>query len=371
MTPLDPDSSSLQHRPRSVQVIMLAVMVALLPGTLLYAVLIDGRVLTNIVIACAVGLLVEALCLLLRQRPLLPSLSDGSVILACWLLALCVPPALPLWQLALGAFTLVTLGKHLFGGLGHNPFNPAMVAYTLLLVSFPVTMTHWQTNASAQPSQAHSASVQSGSPADALSLKAVDWDGLTGATVLDRLRAIKRDTAAAAEKAAPGAIGAGPGNPANLTPLRPGTTLILQWIEHSPWKWVSLGWLAGGLLLLVLRIISWHIPVAVLGSMTLLYTLYGVFGSGSVLAVVPMLLTGAIMLGALFIATDPVSAPASRQGQLLYGAGIGLLCVVIREYSAYPEGFAFAVLLMNICVPLMDHLSTGRGGNLISRKSQP
>lgn len=370
MTRLDPDLASLQQRPRSVQFTMLSVMLALVPGTLLYALLVDGRVLTNILIAAAVGLLVEAVCLVLRRRPFMPTLADGSVLLACWLLALCVPPSLPLWQLALGAFTLVTLGKHLFGGLGHNPFNPAMVAYTLLLVSFPVTMTNWQTNASEQLAQASAVSLQHEHPVVARS--AEDWDGVSGATVLDRLRAVKRDSA----MVSPDAVASGQdadstaGNKAELAASLPSTSLMTSWFKHSPWMWVSLGWLAGGVLLWVLRIISWHIPVAVLGTIALLYTLSGLFGAGSVLTVMPVLLTGGITLGACFIATDPVSAPASRQGQLLYGAGIGLLCVVIREYSAYPEGFAFAVLLMNLCVPLIDHLSIGKGGNLIRRHSR-
>ena len=361
MTRLALDLQSISHKQRSVRSTMAFVMLALVPGTITYALFIDSRILSNILIASLMGVALEALCLKLRARPLLPSLGDGSIIVACWLLMLCVPPTLPLWQITIGIITLVMLGKHLFGGLGHNPFNPAMVAYALLLVSFPVSMTHWRPGTHAwltPPSSAQHAQATQVTGSDAL-----NWDGLSGATVLDRLRDMKRTDGIlpSAELLRTTNKDAQP----NTTTTSPLTTKIAnEWLMRSPWVWVNAAWLLGGLLLLGLRIISWHIPVAVLAAISVAYTVLNFSGANAIASALPTLFSGGILLGAFFIATDPVSAAASRQGQLLYSCGLGFLCVMIREYSAYPEGMAFAVLLMNICVPLIDYLSTGKSGNM-------
>ncbi len=300
---------------------MSQVMLALVPGTLLYAALISLEVLTNLLILVLSALVFEACLLTLRRRSVLSAWRDGSIILAAWLLALCLPPTLPAWQLIVGSLIMCTLGKHVFGGLGHNPFNPAMVAYALLLVSFPATMTEWQSSA-----HTHTSIQQS------------EWDSVTGATPLDQIRYIKRSPSLQAK-------------PDTQTQM---TARVLS----SPWVWINACWLFGGLYLLVRRIISWHIPVAILATLATLYLLSGIGTNAATLPVIPALFSGAIMLGAFFIATDPVSAASSHRGKLVYGFGIGLLCFIVREYSIYPEGFAFAVLLMNSCVPLIDRLFT-------------
>lgn len=324
---------------RSVGRIMTQVMLALLPGTLLTAWLINERVLLILMVAISGALVSEALMLRLRGRQLRESLSDGSIILAAWLLALCVPPSLPLWQLLIGVFVLTTLGKHLYGGLGHNPFNPAMVAYAVLIVSFPVTMTDWQASnwQASIPVTTHEESVP-------------PWDALSGATPLDQLRQIRLDmqhTEADSEARL---------QASNYS--EKAQSLIMD----SHWAWVNLAWLAGGVYLLLMRIITWHIPLAVLVSITAMYTGLVLSGVSNTLPPLAALLSGAIMLGAFYIATDPVTAATSRPGKLVYGLGIGILCVVIREFSSYPEGFGFAVLLMNTCVPLIDYLLTGPAG---------
>lgn len=314
------------------------VMLALVPGTMLYAWLIDGRVIGNLALACLAAVLIEWLMLALRKRSFGPALSDGSILLAAWLLVLCVPPALPAWQLLIGVFVMTAVGKHLFGGLGHNPFNPAMVAYAVLIVSFPVTMTDWQSTL----------------VDDSNTVVVTQWDGVTGATALDRLRAVKsvgRDSELSVDVETTG-------EQANRQQPVITREQAGQLVMSSPWVWTSAAWLAGGLYLLYSRIISWHIPVSVLGSLSVLYVAAAVLGNGLILPLIPALFSGAIMLGAFFIATDPVSAAASRTGKLVYGTGIGVLTFIIREYSVYPEGLAFAVLLMNICVPLIDHLFT-------------
>ncbi len=328
------DTHALGHRKRTVRSTMMQVMLALLPGTALYAFLLSPEVLVNIAIACVTGLCTEAAILLLRKRDLIPTLGDGSILLAAWLLALCLPPSLPASQIIIGVVIMVTLGKHLFGGLGHNPFNPAMVAYAVLIVSFPVTMTDWQIDNHYQ------------------SPDTPGWDAVTSATPLDRLRTIRLTTQLQQ-----------PGTDPSLNQLQNQASTDSrkqagQLITESVWVWLSVAWLAGGLYLLYIRVISWHIPVSVLGSLALLYWAVGAESSSTLLPAGPAILSGALVIGAFFIATDPVSAATSNLGKLIYGSGIGVLTFVIRENSVYPEGFAFAVLLMNICVPLIDHLIT-------------
>ena len=339
MSALTPDTRAMNFPRRSVGHIMGLVMLALLPGTVMLAILIDTAVITNVLAAVVIAVCVEAALLRLRARPVRPALSDGSIALAAWLLALCVPPSLPLWQLIVGVSVMTTLGKHLYGGLGQNPFNPAMVAYAVLIVSFPVTMTDW------------SSADRDMAVASAPVTQSQSWDAVTGATPLDRLREIRlteANTPRSASDTAPG-----------VADYREHAGAL---ILHSAWTWVSIAWLCGGIYLLWLRVISWHIPVAVLGALAALYAGQALIASSMALPVVPALLSGAIMLGAFFIATDPVTAATSNRGRLVYGAGIGLFTFIIREFSSYPEGFAFAVLLMNTCVPLIDYLLTGAGG---------
>lgn len=316
MSRITVDVSSITNKPRSVQWIMLQVCFALIPGTCLYAILVSGHVVTNVIIAAATALICEALCMWLRKRSAMSAVSDGSALLAAILLALAVPPTLPAWQLIIGTAVLVLLGKQVFGGLGHNPFNPAMVAYAFLLISFPVTMTAWDN--------------------PGLNQVDVEWSAITMATPLDYMRSIDIT--------------------GTTNSIIPTNEQITNLIFDTPWPIIALGWLLGGIYLIVRRVISWHIPSSVLLSIFVLYISQNIIGNEISLPAFPAIFTGAILFGAFFIATDPVTAARSKTGQLLFGTGIGFLCFFIREYSAYPEGFAFAILLMNMTVPLIDRL---------------
>lgn len=321
------------YKKPSVGSTMLHVMAALLPGTALYVFIIDSQILINLTIAFCLSITCEAICLALRKRPILPNIMDGSIVLATWLLVLCVPQSLPIWQLCVGVVILVTLGKHVFGGLGQNPFNPAMVAYAALLISFPVTMTSWNH---------HSANTLVTEPPVTSQLLHIEhWDALSGATSLDKIRQLKRSDDIIKD--------------ANTAE----TTQRIQ--EHylgSRWSLIALAWLAGGLYLMLVKVITWHIPVSITITVLILYAFSDALGHATLLSPLSIVLSGAITLGAFFIATDPVSGPNSRAGQLIFGVAIGIFTVIIREFSAYPEGFAFAVLLMNMCVPLIDYVSS-------------
>jgi electron transport complex protein RnfD len=293
---------------------MFQVLAALVPVLAVLVYLHGLRPIGLLAVAGATALACEALALRLRDRPSAPALRDGSVLVTAALLALAVPPGLPWWLLAFGTAVAVLLAKHAYGGLGQNPFNPAMVGYAVLLVSFPLEMTQWPAPGSG-------------------------WDAVTGATALDSLR----------------------------TGLRQGYTMqeILAGPAHGSigargGEWVNLAALAGGVYLLLRRVIRWHIPVAMLAGLAVPAAFAHLLDPGAFPGAAFHLASGAAMLGAFFIVTDPVSAATSDRGRLLYGAGIGLLTWIIRSWGGYPDGVAFAVLLMNLAVPLIDRYTVPR-----------
>jgi len=311
----------------NTQRIMLSVMLALVPGIIAYIYFISPLVLINAVFAVVAAIMLEAFACRLRGRNVMLQIQDASIALAALLLALAVPPMIPLWQLLVGVAIMVILGKHVYGGLGHNPFNPAMVGYAALLISFPQSMTFWL-NPFVLESHNLPDLFQAKLTLDIVtSNPQIAWDAITQATPLEHIRSLKAQS-----------------QPIALSDL------LRQTIE-SGWCWVNLGFLTGGLFLLYKRVIQWHIPVSVIAGFILWSSLF----SQQALPLHLSLFSGSLMLGAFFIATDPVSAASSKRGRLIFGFGIGSLCFVIREYGGYPEGFAFAVLLMNLCVPLIDH----------------
>ncbi|MBZ5487963.1 RnfABCDGE type electron transport complex subunit D [Halomonas aquamarina] len=297
---------------------------ATLPGIMTMTAFFGLGVLSNIVLAAAFAFVLESTVLYLRKRPILPALNDSSALVTGVLLGASLPPASPWWLIGVGMVAAVVIAKQLYGGLGQNPFNPAMVGYALLLVSFPAHMTLW---APPQPLVGESlwAQIMGSLPSEQI-------DALSGATPLDAFKQ-KADELSATRFWA-------------NDPLPAGTL--------EAWRMISLAWLAGGALLLARRIISWHIPAALLGSLALLAMLFHLADANQFASPTFHLLTGATLFGAFFIATDPVSAATSRRGKLLYGAGIGTLIIVIRNLGGYPDAVAFGVLLMNLCVPLID-----------------
>lgn len=313
---------------RPVGWVMSQVLLALLPGaaaTLFYR---GPGVLLNLALCLATAYGCEALALILRKRPLKPALQDGSVAVTATLIALALPPWLPLPLPILGTAFAVLLVKHAYGGLGQNPFNPAMAAYALLLVSFPVAMTRWPAATSAWDWHLAARAWMGAEHA---------WDGLTGATALGDVRTRLALTHTLFEIHA----GDGPaGSQAGMV--------------------VNLAYAAGGGYLLARGIIGWRIPIAVLTAMATGALVFQVIDADRYPSALFHLTQGATMLGAFFIATDPVSASTTPRGRLLYGAGIGALVYLIRTFGAYPDGFAFAVLLMNLAVPLIDRLTIPR-----------
>lgn len=324
------------------------VIAATLPGIGAMTFYFGLGVVSNVLLAGLFALGAEALILILRQRAVRPALGDSSALLTGVLLGACLPPASPWWLIAVGVFAAIVVAKQLYGGLGHNPFNPAMVGYALLLVSFPTYMTLWS------PPQSFCAETLFNETLWAQvigTLPPTQLDALSGATPLDAFKH-KGQAVLASEFWA-------------SQPLPEGTL--------SAWRNVALAWLAGGLVLIIKRIISWHIPVAMLGSMTLIAALFYAGDPSHFASPLFHLLTGATLFGAFFIATDPVSAATSKRAKLIYGAGIGTLVIIIRTLGGYPDAVAFAVLLMNLCVPLLDIYTVPRpnGHSKTADKSMP
>lgn len=322
----------------SVASVMQQVLLALLPGIAAHCWYFGPGILLQVTLAIGFALGFEATALKLRQRPVAATLQDYSAVVTAVLFALCLPPLAPWWVAAVGMFFAIVMAKHLFGGLGHNVFNPAMVGYVVALVCFPQAMTQWLPPASpgswAMGLWDSITTIATGQlPA------AMQWDAVSQATPLDTLRT---------------------GVNSGLTVDEIRGAPIFGDFGGRGWEWIANWYALGGLWLIWRRIISWQVPVSMIGSVLLLGMLAYLVDSGSNPIPLQHVFSGALVLGAFFIATDPVSGCTSNLGRLLFGAGVGILTLVIRRWGGYPDGVAFAVLLMNMAAPLIDRYTVPR-----------
>lgn len=329
--------------------VMQQVLLATVPGALALSVFFGPGTLLNIALAITSGLAFEAAVLALRNRPIVFYLKDYSATVTAVLLGLALPPYCPWWLVVSGMFFAIVVAKQLYGGLGYNPFNPAMVAYVVLLISFPLEMSQWANPVALLPEQ--------GLPSLLPALQQV-WmgsglDGYSGATPLDLM---KQNTSL------------------TVAELYQGQAIFSQGLlAGSGWEWVNAGFLLGGAYLLYKKVFTWHAPVSMLltlGVLSLFF--YASGGSSSAGSPLFHLFSGATMLGAFFIITDPVSSATSNKGRLIFGAGVGLLVFLIRVWGNYPDAVAFAVLLMNFAAPFIDYYTLPRtyGHNKANRATQ-
>lgn len=318
--------------------VMQQVLLATVPGVFALTWFFGWGTLINIVLACLFALAAETAMLAARRRPIGFYLRDCSALVTAVLLGIALPPLAPWWIVLVGTGFAIVVAKHLYGGLGYNPFNPAMVGYVVLLISFPVEMTRWIAPAAVL------ADVAPLSFADALraSLGLLDpsgIDALTMATPLDLMRQNQ-------------------------------SLLVSELWSENPqfgawggtgWEWANAGFLAGGIYLLARRIYTWHAPLSMLAALVLMAAVFYDGGSSSS-GGSPLfhLFSGASMFGAFFIVTDPVTSAVSTRGRIVYGAAIGVLVFLIRHWGNYPDAVAFAVLLMNFAAPLLDHYTQPR-----------
>lgn len=320
----------------SVGAVMRTVIYALIPGVVIYMMLFGWGIVINILLACGSALLFEAVMLMLRDRPIRVFLFDGSAVVTAILLALALPPMLSWWIPVLGSVFAIVAAKHLYGGLGYNPFNPAMIGYVVVLIAFPQQMTQWPIP---QPggsfSLLDSLTLQlTGQLADPATL-----DALTSATPMDQIKT-------------------GIGLNRTISEISSGP--LFGSIAGQGWELINLLFLAGGLWLYWKKIINWQVPVAVLGALFFWSWMFNMYDGDLYSSPFFHLFSGGTMLCAFFIATDPVTASTTFWGRLIYGMGIGIITFVIRNWGGYPDGIAFAVILMNMAVPTIDYYTQPR-----------
>ncbi len=314
----------------SVRLVMAKVLTALVPGIIAHAWFFGPGIWVSLLLCSVFAVAFEALALLMRGYPLRVFVTDGSVLVTAWLLAVSLPTLPPWWLFAVGVFFAVMVAKHLYGGQGQNLFNPAMVGYAVLIISFPTHMTHWvspMSLATYTPNLAESFDIVFSGQG------AISPDAYTSATVLDTVR----------------------------TMVRAGSTVagamhqpVFGYLGGKGGEVVVLMYLLGGLLLYYWRIITWHIPVAFLAGIALTAEGLHLAVPQSHAGALFHLMTGGAMLGAYFIATYPVSASTTPRGKLIYAGLAGFITVIIRNFGGYPDGVAFAILLMNVAVPFID-----------------
>ncbi len=316
------------HSGDSVRKNMLLVIAALMPAYVISVMAFGWGALITTAISVAACVLFEWLIakFLLKQKP---TICDCSAILTGLLLAFNLPSNLPWWIVVIGALVAIGVAKMTFGGLGQNLFNPALVGRVFLLIAFPVQMTTWP-----RPMGFHTSYV----------------DAETGATPLALMKQIVKG-----------------GDNSVINDLPELWDMFAGWIGGSLGEVCALALLIGGIFLIIMRVITWHIPVSILATVALFAAVTGWCGAlpegiTTLQYVAMSLCTGGIMLGAFFMATDYVTSPMTGWGKIIFGIGIGLIVMVIRTWGAYPEGMSFAILIMNACVPLLNHIRPKRFG---------
>lgn len=328
------------HLPPTTSVggVMRQVLYALVPAIAAHCWYFGWGILFQIALAVGFALAFEAAMLRLRGRSIRLFLSDYSAVVTGVLFALSMPPLAPWWVAATGMLMAIVVAKHLYGGLGFNLFNPAMVGVAAVIIAFPIDLSAWiapRQLSPGLPGVAETAwTILTGTMPPSLS-----WDTITQATPLDALRTGIQD---------------------NLLVTEIRRSEVFGDFGGLGWEWIANWYLIGGIWLVYRRVISWHVPVAVLLTTIVISTPMWLLGPDINPSPLQHLFSGALVLAAFFIATDPVSGCATLRGKLIFGAGVALLTLGIRRFGGYPDGVAYAILLMNMIAPLIDRYTRPR-----------
>ena len=319
------------HSGDSIQKNMYGVCIALVPAlvaSLYFFGLGAAVVMLTSVVSCVIFEWAIAKFILRRPRT---TIMDGSAILTGVLLGFNLPSNLPLWIIVIGALVAIGIGKMTFGGLGQNPFNPALVGRVFLLISFPAQMTTWPVSGSVEY-----------------------LDAQTGATPLSLMKwAIQS------------------GDASVLQDMPSSIEMVIGQHGGSLGEVSAILLLLGCLFMIVRKIITWHIPVSILGTVALISGVLHYCVSPVYASPLCVLCSGGLMLGACFMATDYVTSPMVPKGQIIYGISIGALTVVIRNWGSYPEGMSFAILIMNAFTPLINtYCKPRRFGEVIRKEAK-
>ena len=312
------------HSGDSVRRNMLLVILALLPAYVVSVLEFGIGALITAAISVAACVACEWLVgrFILKEKK--TTIGDLSAVLTGLLLAFNLPSSIDWWIVVIGAVVAIGVGKMTFGGLGQNPFNPALVGRVFLLISFPVQMTTWPL---------------------AKGFETAYVDAETGATPLAILKSLVKD-----------------GDVSKLGDLPSLQDAFLGAMGGSLGEVCAAALILGGIFLICTRVITWHIPVSILATIALFAWIATPAHMDPHVFIAYELLTGGVMLGAFFMATDYVTSPMTGWGKIIFGVGIGLIVMVIRTWGAYPEGMSFAILIMNACVPLLNKIRPTRFG---------
>jgi electron transport complex protein RnfD len=325
------NSPYVTHAP-PVSLVMLKVLAALLPAITVYVYFYGIGIVVQLGLATLTAWLAEYVMLKARGYKVMPFLLDGSATVTAWLLALSFPPLAPWWLIIIACAFAIIIAKHLYGGIGNNLFNPAMVGYAMMIIAFPAYMSRYAAPGLISP---HSLNMLEEVQYIFLGIlpQNVSFDAIVCATPLNIIKTAlltKTDIRQVLDQPLFGLLG--------------GVGM----------EWVSLAYLVGGLLLLQQRLISWQIPAGFLLGIGSISGLLYLYDAAHYMSPWFHLLSGGTMLGAFFIATDPVTGPTTPVGRLIFAVLIGMLTYIIRVFGGFPDGVAFAVLIMNIAVPFID-----------------
>ena len=357
MTKLQVSSSPHHHNQRDTGAIMRMVIWAAIPGIAMQTYMFGYGVLVHLVLAIVTAVVTEIVILEIRKKNTERAFKDYSAVLCALLLAISIPPLAPWWVIVIGTFFSIAIVKQLYGGLGYNLFNPAMAGYVMLLISFPVQMTAWLPPSSLTVENIglwdtiHT--IFTGYTASGFSVAQlqVTIDGATSATPLDHIKVALSEGYVISEglndKLFSASVGLG-------------------------WGPVSFAYLLGGLLLIKTKVINWHIPISMIASAMLVSLVLFLSDMSTHASPWFHFVNGSLIVGAFFIATDPVSAATTNRGRIIFGALIGFWIIVIRTWGGYPDAIAFAVILMNMAVPLIDYYTKPRAyGHGVKANAMP
>ncbi len=331
---MDNISSPHIHSHNSVNKVMYQVIFALIPGIIVSTWILGWGILIHCVLSIFFALAFEAFILALRQRPLKDFIYDGSAIITGLLFALTITPFAPWWVTLSGIFFAIVITKHLYGGLGYNIFNPAMSGYVFVLICFPVELNYWPTilNDMGNGNNGFIESLEIifvGLPHESM-------DSLSGATLLA------------------------------FTKFQVSSMVMLSEFSHSPlfgalggkgWEWIGFAFLTGGIWLMIKGVIKWQMPLIFIFTLFTLSFICHSYEPEIYASSMFNVFTGGTLLAAFFIVTDPVTASSTPRGKIIYACGIGLLTYIIRVWGSYPDGIAFAILMMNAAVPFINNIT--------------
>ena len=337
-------SSPHIHADENVQSIMAKVMIALMPAAFAGMLLFGNAAIMVIVYCIAFSVLAELIWCKLAGKPL-STVKDCSAALTGLLLAMNLSAGVPWWVCLIGAFLAIWLGKQVFGGLGHNPFNPALVARVALLIALPKYMTSWVPTRFMN-SELTGYAAKFFTPEAWNKVLGEQLDGVTCATPLG--------VVSTTEKALGNVQGvfSGVANPEAYWQY------FLGNMGGCLGETSALALLIGGIMLIAFKLIKWQVPVFYIGTVAVFASIINCFFPGVTPPAMFHLLTGGLLLGAIFMATDMVTSPMTTKGAVIFGIGCGIVTCVIRIWGNYPEGVSFAILFMNALVPLIDRFAT-------------